>query len=196
VPADDFQLAVRHQALGHYEQALLHYMAALRANEFNVEARNNLGLLYHDRGLSTEAIDQFRRALLIDPRYVKARSNLAVVLMEAGRLAEARTELRAARAAEPASVDLLVNEALIEKADRQPDAAVEVLLQALRLQPRHAMANYNIAILYEERGSVPLAYDHYRTFLSAAAPEHAPLVPHVEERLAALGPRLTTGAAR
>lgn len=190
----DFELAVRHQALGNFEQALQHYMAVLQQDAFNVEARNNLGLLYHQRGLPGEAIEQFRRALLIDPQYVRARSNLAVVLTAAGRLAEARAELRAALAVQPRSVDLLVNMALVEKADRKPDAALEVLLRALAAEPRHPVAHYNIAVLYEEKGSMALAYDHYQTFLMHAAPEHAAVVAGVQARVADLAAILGEGS--
>ena len=41
--ADDFQLALYYQRSGDFEQALLHYRAALQRDEMNVEAHNNLG---------------------------------------------------------------------------------------------------------------------------------------------------------
>ena len=164
----------------------------LAANEFNIEARNNLGLLYHRRGLTTEAIDQFRRAIAINPQYPKARSNLAVVLTDAGRLAEARAELRAAMAIEPRNVDLLVNMALVEKADRRPDQAIELLLKAIGYQPTHSVAHYNLAVLYDERASLALAYDHYTAFLKYAGPEHGALLSDVQRRLQVLKPGLAS----
>ena len=181
---DHFALAVRYQRLGDFEQALTHYTSALLADQFNVEARNNLGLLYHERGLATEAIQEFRRAILIDPRYLRARSNLAVVLLSAGRLAEARAELRAALAIDPRNVDLLVNMALVDKADRQPEIARETLIRAVGLQPSHAAAHYNLAILYDEAGELARAQDHYNDFLKYAGPEYGTRLTDVRERLA------------
>jgi tetratricopeptide (TPR) repeat protein len=169
---------------------LKQYVAVLATDEFNAEARNNLGLLYHARGLSTEAIDQLRRAIAVKPGYVKARSNLAVVLMDAGRLAEARAELRAAMAIEPRNADLLVNVALVEKADRHVEQAIELLLRAIGFQPTHAVAHYNLAVLYEEQESIARAYGHYEAFLKYAGPEHAATVSEVQRRLAVLKPRL------
>lgn len=181
-----FELAVRYHNLGNYEEALKHYLAVLAADEFNVEARNNLGLLYHRQGMTTEAIDQFRRAIAINPQYVKARSHLAVVLTDAGRLAEARAELRAAMTIEPRNADLIVNMALVEKADQQRDLAIELLVRAIGYQPTHGMAHYNVAVLYEEQSALAMAYDHYTDFLNYAGPEHGELLSDVQRRLLVL----------
>jgi Tfp pilus assembly protein PilF len=191
-----FELAVRYHNLGNYDEALKHYLALLAADEFNVEARNNLGLLYHRRGQTAEAIDQFRRAIAINAQYVKARSNLAVVLLDAGRLAEARAELRAAITIDPRNADLIVNMALVEKADQHRDLAIELLIRAIGYQPTHGMAHYNIAVLYEEQSALALAYDHYTEFLKYAGPERGELLSDVQRRLLVLKPKLSTAAAR
>lgn len=185
-----FDLALRYHSLGNFEQALTHYTAVLQAEEFNVEARNNLGLLYMDRGLTAEAIQQFKRAILINPEYLKARSNLAVALMNSGRLAEARAELRAALAIDPRNVDLLVNMALVEKADRRTDLAKETLMRALGFQPTHPAAHYNLAVLYDESGELGHAYDHYADFLKSAGPEYGVRLSDVRRRMDAIAPPL------
>ena len=134
--------------------------------QVQVRRSNYNGLLYHRRGLTQEAIEEFRRAIAINADYVKARSNLAVVLLEASRLAEARAELRAAMTVEPRSAEVIVNLALVEHADRHRDEAIELLLRAIEYQPTHAMAHYNVAVLYEEQRALVLAYDHYTEFLN------------------------------
>jgi Flp pilus assembly protein TadD len=189
-PVDHFALAVRYQNLGNFEQAREHYLTVIARNAFNAEARNNLGLLYHGRGMTREAIDQFDSAIEINSRYVKARSNLAVVLTGAGRLAEARSELRAALDIEPHNSDLLVNMALVEKADQHAEQAIEILLHAIAVSPVHAAAHYNLAVLYDERGSLALAFDHYNAFLKHAGPERGELLMEVQRRLRAIEPRL------
>jgi len=150
-------------------------------------------------GLSWETIlrkrENYARAFdNFDPqkvaRYTKARNNLAVVLTGAGRLAEARAELRAALDVEPRSADLLVNMALVEKADQHAEQAVELLIRALTTSPRHAAAHYNVAVLYEERDSLALAVDHYNAFLKYAGPEHGTLLSDVQRRVRAIEPRL------
>jgi Tfp pilus assembly protein PilF len=187
---DHFALALRYQNLGDFEQAREHYLAVLAGDALNAEARNNLGLLYHGRGMTREAIDQFNGAIQINPRYIKARSNLAVVLTGAGRLADARTELRTALDVEPHNPDLLVNMALVEKADQHAEQAIEILLRAIAASPMHAAAHYNVAVLYEERGSPALALDHYNAFLKHAGPERGMLLTDVQRRVRTIEPQL------
>ena len=188
--ANQFDLAVRYYNLGDYDAALKQYRAVLAADQFNVEAHNNLGLLYHRRGSPKEAIEQFQRAIAINAEYGKARNNLAVVLMESGRLAEARAELRAAMAVEPRSADVIVNLALVENADRHREEAIEWLVRAIGYQPTHAMAHYNVAVLYDEKNAFALAYDHYTQFLKYASPEQGELLSAVQQRLLILMPNL------
>jgi len=159
-------------------------------DRFNVAACNNLGVLYHRRGLRMEAIEQFRRAIAINAAYLKARSNLGVVLMEIGRLAESRAELRAAMTVEPRSADVIVNLALVEHADRHRDEAIALLTGAIGYQPTHAMAHYNAAVLYDEKNAFALAYDHYTQFLKYASPEQGELLSAVQQRLLILTPNL------
>ena len=185
-----FELAVRYQNLGDYDAALKQYRAVLAADRFNVAAHNNLGVLYHRRGLTKEAIEQFRRAIAINAAYLKARSNLGVVLMEIGRLAESRAELRAAMTVEPRSADVIVNLALVEHADRHRDEAMELLLRAIGYQPTHAMAHYNVAVLYDEQSALTLAYEHYTEFLKYGGPEQGELLAAVQRRLLLLKPTL------
>ena len=97
---------------------------------------------------------------------------------------------RAALDVEPRSADLLVNMALVEKADQRAERAVELLIRALTTSPSHAAAHYNLAVLYEERDSLALAVDHYNAFLKNAGPEHGTLLTDVQRRVRAIEPRL------
>ena len=65
----------------------------------NAQARNNLGLLYLDKGLLDDAVRELKRALIIDPRYARARLNLGVALMRQNKLDEvgSRVPVRACR---------------------------------------------------------------------------------------------------
>ena len=185
-----FERAVRYHTAGKLDEAAKDYLAAIAQNDRHVEARNNLGLLYRTRGETVLAIEQFRRALAIDPRYVTARNHLAVLLIDAGRAAEARRELDAGLSLDPRNVDLLVNLALVEKAERHDERAMELLLRALGDRPGHAAAHYNLALLYDEQRSFALAYDHYTDFLAYAGPEYGAAVADVRRRVQALAPLL------
>ena len=75
---------------------------------------------------------------------------------------------------------------MISAASGQPDVARGRLLDALEIDPRNAVAHYNLAILYEEAGEAANAIRHYRAFLDEADAEHAYLAPDVRARIDAL----------
>jgi len=189
-----FEQAVKYHTAGKLEDAAKEYLAAIAQDDRDVEARNNLGLLYRARGQAAPAIEQFRRALAIDPRYVAARNHLAVLLIDAGRFAEARRELSDGLALDPRSVDLIVNLALVEKGERHDDRAMDLLLRAIGDRPAHAAAHYNLALLYDERRSYALAYEHYTDFLANAGPEYGAAIADVRRRVQVLAPLIDTPA--
>lgn len=180
---DDFQLALYYQRAGDFEQALLHYRAALRADEMNVEAHNNLGSLYLGRNLLDEAAREFQRVLAIDPTYVPAHVNLSAIHYTQGRFDAAAAQARGALRIDPRSVDGLVNLALAQKAGGQPGDARASLQRALELNPRHPAAHYNLARHYEETGEAVRAVEHFRLFLQYAGPEHEAHATDVRARL-------------
>jgi tetratricopeptide (TPR) repeat protein len=87
------------------------------------------------------------------------------------------------------NVDVLVNMALVEKTDRLPQQAQELLLRAVGIQPTHAVAHYNLGLLYEEAGNRGQAADEYGEFLKYAGPEHGALLSDVRDKIDALMPR-------
>jgi Tfp pilus assembly protein PilF len=184
--SDDFQRAVYYQRAGEFDQSLVHYKAVLQRDELNVEAHNNLGLLYRDKGLTDEAVREFDRALFIAPRYVRARNNLGVMLLELGRIDAAAAEFRAALAVDPRNIDAMVNLALAEKSAGETVDARGSLVRALTIDPHSAAAHYNLGLQYEEVGEAARAVEHYRAFLRYAGPEYAGRAPDVRARIAAL----------
>ena len=92
--ADVFSdLAAAERALGHLEQAILHYQRALELDPKLAFVHNNLGNALSDKGLNRDAIDCFHRALVLQPRYPAALNNLANVLLREGRLEDAKRAL-------------------------------------------------------------------------------------------------------
>lgn len=162
----------------------------LERNELHTEAHNNLGLLYQEKGLLTEAVREFQRATIINPRYGRAHSNLGVAFMRQGRLDAALAEFSVALSIDSRDTDALVNLALAQKSLQRSEDARTSLLRALTINPRHAAAHYNLALLYDESGEVSRAIEHYREFLDHAGVEHAQLAPDVRARLESLSARL------
>lgn len=66
---------------GRIEEAIEHYLQALRINPDYVDAYNNLGVSLFRKGDIDGATERFREALRIKPDYVRARNNLKRALM-------------------------------------------------------------------------------------------------------------------
>ena len=183
---DHFEAALSSQRADDFESALLHYRALLSSNEFNAKVHNNLGLLYHERGLTYEADHAFQRALAIDPRYAKAHNNIGVARLRQGRNDEAAAAFRMALRLDPTNIKSLINLALTLKGAGRVEEAHETLLQALTMNGYNAPGHYNLALLYEEAGDIPRAVDHFESFLEYGRVEYAQLATQVRDRLADL----------
>jgi tetratricopeptide (TPR) repeat protein len=183
---DDFQLALYYQRAGEFEQAMLHYKAALQRDEMNLEAHNNLGSLYLGRNLLEEAAREFQRVVAIEPKYATAHVNLAATLFKLGRFDSAAAEARTALQLEPRNGDAFVNLALAQKGSGQPGDARTSLRRALEIDAHNAAAHYNLARECEENGEVARALDHYRQFLQYAGPEQDAYAQDVRSRISSL----------
>jgi len=183
---DEFQLALYYQRAGDFEQALLHYKAAIQRDEMNVEAHNNLGSLYLGRNLLDESAREFQRVLAIDPRYLPAHVNLSATLYKLGRFDAAAAQAREALRIDPRNVDGFVNLALAQKSSGQHAESQDSLRRALELDPRHPGAHYNLARQYEDGGETVRAVEHYRQFLQYSGPEQEAYAVDVRARLRTL----------
>ncbi len=187
---DHFRLALYFHQAGDFDNALLHYRALLEENEFNAEAHNNLGLLYQERGLASEAIEQFQRAIIIDPPYVKAHNNLGVAYLRAGRHDAAAAEFRAALAADARNVESLTNLAVVMLETERAEDAATLLREALAIDPKHAASHYNLALILERRGEIQAAIQHYRRFIDNSGSDQAALAGEARRRAAALSEKI------
>ncbi len=187
--SDDFQRALYYQRAGEFDRSLGLYRSVLQRDELNVEAHNNLGMLYRDKGLSDDAVIELRRAVSIAPQYLRAHNNLGVTLLELGRIDAAAAEFRAVLALDRGNTDAMVNLALAQRSAGEMSAARAILLHALSIEPHSAAAHYNLGLQCEDSGDALGAVEHYGAFLQYAGPEYAGRAPDVRARIAALEAR-------
>src|SRR4051812_33942287 len=81
---------------------------ARRIDPSDAGAYNNLGVLYHRKGLSEEAIAAFSRALALDERMRVARRNLEIAYGESGTLERGIEQLATRLANNPSDIEALV----------------------------------------------------------------------------------------
>jgi len=97
----DFERATQLHRSGDLQGAVRAYLAILANHPARVDVRSNLGAAYSALGRYEEAIDQYKRALVIDSANHAIRYNLAMAYYKAAWFAEAEAELERFLAAAP-----------------------------------------------------------------------------------------------
>lgn len=88
-PGPRMELGALLHRQGDHQGALEQYQACFRLNAPEPVLHNNLAAIHVSLGQRAEAIEHFRRALLLDPGYDEARRNLAAMVAPAGRVVDA-----------------------------------------------------------------------------------------------------------
>ena len=99
----EFERATQLHQAGDLQGAVRGYMAILDKYPARIDVRSNLGAAYSALGRYEQAIEQYKRALLIDSTNAAIRFNLALAYYKAAWFAEAATELERFLAAVPNS---------------------------------------------------------------------------------------------
>src|SRR5829696_9351542 len=89
----DFERATQLHQSGDLQGAVRGYLAILATHPARADVRSNLGAAYSALGRYEEAIDQYKRALVIEPGNYAIRFNLAMAYYKAAWFAEAAAEL-------------------------------------------------------------------------------------------------------
>ena len=97
----EFERATQLHQSGDLQGAVRAYLAILATHPARVDVRSNLGAAYSALGRYEDAIDQYKRALVLDSGNYAIRFNLALAYYKAAWFAEAAAELERFIAAVP-----------------------------------------------------------------------------------------------
>jgi protein O-mannosyl-transferase len=143
------------------DQAIEHYVEAARISPNFPPPHNNLGILFADRGRTKEAIEHYTVAARFNPRDPDVHNNLANALSTEGRYDEADQQFRESLRLKPAA-GTYSNAALnLIRAGRFADAATTAET-AVKMDPRNAQAQNNLATALAKQGKPTEAIGHYR----------------------------------
>ena len=154
--ASDARLAVRLQALrrligilGPRDPLAEPLRTYLESQGDSPAALAELGAWWAASGSPNDAMRPLRRAIKFDPHHIDARRNLAVVLAGTGRGDLALEQIDLALTSSPEDPDLHFLRAL---ALGGGPGTRETLEKVLSLQPGHARARYNLAVVLHQSG--------------------------------------------
>src|SRR5262249_39619862 len=130
------------------------------------EIQNRLGEALDKIGAFDGAIAAYRAALQVNPEFKKASNNLVVVLVRAGKSDEAIQHARQLLAARPDEADRYFTLGLAQS-EQDINGAIVSFRQALELDPRHALARYNLALALNRSDRTPEAIEQLKQTLTS-----------------------------
>jgi tetratricopeptide (TPR) repeat protein len=187
----EYQRAIEAERKGKRDEAIPHYLAALKVAPDYYPAHNNLGAIYLGKTDFQSAEEQFREAIRLNPNDAQAYFNLGNVLLLTRHYPESQDAIRSGLERDPNSAfGYFLNGSLAERTGNYPEAEKN-LQQALRLNSRMWQAQLQLVNAYIQQGRQEDAISQLQNFLKAF-PE-APAVPHAKELLGKLQNSASTG---
>ncbi len=152
-----------------------------RIDQQDPGAFNNLGVLYHARGLHAEAVDAFLRALALDPRMRTAARNLEVAATCPGACDERLAALEARIAADPDDRQAIRARAHLTRLIGRLPEAIRQLDALIAEDPEDAEALFERGLIEQRAGDLRRAQRWFERAVNAGAVSDARL--HLAEVL-------------
>ena len=126
-----------------------------------------------ERGDTAEAIRILSGVVRDHPDYMAARLNLGHAYYTSGEFIAAARQFEEAQKLDPKNPKILLNQAAAQSALDQLDEAIDLLIEALNLDPEFRDVHYNLAIAYWRKGRPAEAMAEFEMEL-ALHPDHEP----------------------
>ena len=141
---EEIQVAIQHHARGRLGEAEAVYRRVLDQEPKNLDALNNLAVIFGQRGQIEEAVEFLQRVIAINPRHAPTHYNLGVAFEKLKRPQEAGAAYRKAVECQPAYPAAWNNLGILLAHEGRLEEAVATYQQALQYQPNHAEALTNL----------------------------------------------------
>jgi tetratricopeptide (TPR) repeat protein len=159
---DDLSTALRYHRRGQLQLAARHYQTILAASPDHPEALHLLGVLAHQVGNPSRAIELIGRAIQLQPGVATFYANLGEVHRVLGQLGDAAGCCRMALQVQPESPDTINCLGLVLLAQGQTEGAIGHFREALRLRPNFPLACNNLGNALRLAGDEKAALEHFR----------------------------------
>jgi tetratricopeptide (TPR) repeat protein len=143
-----YERAIALEDEGNHGAALSLLWSAAGAAPGDADIQNRLGEALERIGALDAAIDAYGQALAARPAFQRAQNNLVVALGKAGRGDEAIRRADAWMTAAPGDPERRYTWALAAS-EQDVEAAIAALQKVVADRPDHALAHYNLALLFK-----------------------------------------------
>lgn len=178
---------------GKPQEAVSHYLEAIRINSNYPDPHSNLGSILVGLGRLEEGVGHLIEALRITPSHALAHYNLGVVRASQGKTQEAMEHYRSVLKTRPESVDAHNNLAVLLDQEGRTEEAIAHYSEALKVQPSYAISHNDLGVILVRQGKTAEAISHY---LQAVQIEPRNAVMHMNLALAYLSLRDLKGFER
>lgn len=153
-----------HQA-GKLNEAAAHYRAILRLQPRNADALHLLGVIHHQHGDSTGAVEMISRAIAVNGTFASYHYSLGNVLKDVDRLEEAAGCYELATRLDPSAADAWLALGNARALQGRLAEAVPCFENTLALDPCREVVHHNLAGVLKDLGRSGEAIAHYREAL-------------------------------
>jgi tetratricopeptide (TPR) repeat protein len=157
-----YNLGMALDAEGKKEEAIPHYLAAIKINPAQQEAHSNLGVVLAAQGRNEEAVAHYLAAIKINPNYADAYYNLANLLIKHGKMEEAIDNYRKVIKINPDHFEAHCNLADVFVKQNKLDQAIEHFREAVRINPYSFTSLNNLGVNLERQLKHEEAIYYYR----------------------------------
>ncbi|HEU4938581.1 MAG TPA: tetratricopeptide repeat protein [Vicinamibacterales bacterium] len=157
--------AIELESKGNHPAALALLWQAADLAPSDPEIQNALGEALERIGALDAAIAAYRAALQPDPQFRRASNNLILALVKAGKGEEAVQRARDRVAQAPNDPDRYFTLGLAQS-EQNVEEAMKSFRRALEIDPRHALARYNLALALDRSDRVAEAIEEMKQTLA------------------------------
>ena len=147
---------------GRIEEAIEHYLQALRLKPDYAKAHSNLGAAYDNSGMYKEAIEAYKKAIRINPDYAEPHYNLGLAYVNSGKYKEAIEAYKQALRINPDYAEAHSNLGLAYFNSGKYKEAIEACKKAIRIDPDYAKAHLGLGVTYGKLGKYKEAIDAFK----------------------------------
>ena len=161
---DAYARAIELETQGNNSAALSLLWEAAGLAPHDADIQNRLGEALERIGAIDAAVTAYRAAVSERPAFRKAANNLILALVKAGNGEEAIQRARALVAEAPNDADRSFTLGLAQS-EQDVAEAIKTFRRVLDLEPRHALARYNLALVLRRADRLPEAIEELSAWL-------------------------------